>query len=984
MEIRLLGELELVRDGRALSLPASKRTRALLGFLAATGQPHLREKLCELFWEGPNDPRAALRWSLAKLRPLVGDRLQADRERVVLLGESDLTSVRRLDFASASSVELRDAALRFRGELLDGLDLPDCFRYQAWCTAEREAMRTLRLALYDSLVQKDAPEPALGWARTRLAVDPLSEAAHAQVVRCLERLGRGREALRHAEEARRMLTEELGGHLGGELERARQECLRAPIAETPAALPPEAHGAPLPATPAESPLVGRAAELAQLQEWTAVTAAGGPHGVGLLVGEPGIGKSRLLGELAVAMRAAGGRVFLGRAFEAEMLRPYGAWIDALKILDAAEIPTGLALLGSESTDRERLFDGTARLLASLARAGRPLLLVLDDVQWLDESSAALLHYAARALSDSRVLIACAARPGELADNRAVLQTVRALAKGGRLRRLDLGPLSGEAIHDLVGGVDVQRVMAASGGNPLYALEVASALRAGLPEGTLDHLLRERLDQVEGRARDLLPFAAALGHSLEPALLAATANLPAADLVAAADELERRGILRVATGGGWDFSHDLIRDAAYRSLSEPRRRLVHLQIAQALAELPDPDGARASQRAHHATLGGEYEAAARAWLQAGERCLRVFAQAEGEKAATRGLSLVEKLPHAQRAELEMPLYSVLLEARSGAACRDQVARISRAIVVAEAANRADRVQVGFYLLSYVGFRLQDFELAHQSILRSSEVARDTDPETSARAMASTARCLVLIERDIPRALKLAAEVEELARAHQLKLHEVPWALGMVHHYTGDLARASDEHQQALRLNQITQDQIAGCICLSELAAIELERRCFPEARAWAARAVELVDKIGEGSEGPFAAAIDALARYGAGEADKDTVERSLAVLFDIDAKALFSYSCNTLAELEWERGRPEEAAAAARRALEAAKVVERKSELALALALLCRIARASGDRKEAARFVEALQPLIDDGAVLSARARRHVSAVFAEGEKEWRS
>src|SRR6478752_4844785 len=86
LQIRVLGDIAVVRGGRAVPLPASKKTRALLGYLVATGTPHLRERLCELLWDGPDDPRAALRWSLSKLRPLVDEartpRLEADRERV--------------------------------------------------------------------------------------------------------------------------------------------------------------------------------------------------------------------------------------------------------------------------------------------------------------------------------------------------------------------------------------------------------------------------------------------------------------------------------------------------------------------------------------------------------------------------------------------------------------------------------------------------------------------------------------------------------------------------------------------------------------------------------------------------------------------------------------------------------------------------------------------------------------------------------------
>ena len=86
LRIRLFGTLELSRSTGALPLPASRRTRALLGYLAATAAPQSRSALCDLLWDGPDDPRASLRWSLTKLRPVVDDaavqRLVADRERV--------------------------------------------------------------------------------------------------------------------------------------------------------------------------------------------------------------------------------------------------------------------------------------------------------------------------------------------------------------------------------------------------------------------------------------------------------------------------------------------------------------------------------------------------------------------------------------------------------------------------------------------------------------------------------------------------------------------------------------------------------------------------------------------------------------------------------------------------------------------------------------------------------------------------------------
>src|SRR5215813_313704 len=154
VEVRVLGELEIWKDGASQSLPASRKTRALLGYLVVTGRPQLRERLCELFWDGPDDPRAALRWSLHKLRPLVDDaaqRLVADREHVgFVAGDAviDLARARAVgDPATASLDALRAAAALFRGDLLDGIELRDCLRFHEWLVAEREAARALRISI---------------------------------------------------------------------------------------------------------------------------------------------------------------------------------------------------------------------------------------------------------------------------------------------------------------------------------------------------------------------------------------------------------------------------------------------------------------------------------------------------------------------------------------------------------------------------------------------------------------------------------------------------------------------------------------------------------------------------------------------------------------------------------------------------------------------------------------------------------------------
>jgi DNA-binding SARP family transcriptional activator len=271
LEIRVLGELEVRRGGRLLTLPASKKTRALLGYLAATGRPHLREQLCGLLWDGPDDPRAALRWSLTKLRPLLDDaasegggpaddggpgaeagagrRLCADRERVGFEARGalvDLTRLRALAQAGGPTGEtaaldsLRAAAALLRGPLLEGLELPSSLRYHTWWRAERESARRLELTIRRALVERLArwPEEALGHARALLALDPLSEGSHLLVMKLLADLGRPREALAQYDECRRVLQSELQVSPSSEVERLRMALTARPSA------PPAAGAAP--------------------------------------------------------------------------------------------------------------------------------------------------------------------------------------------------------------------------------------------------------------------------------------------------------------------------------------------------------------------------------------------------------------------------------------------------------------------------------------------------------------------------------------------------------------------------------------------------------------------------------------------------------------------------------------------------------------------------------------------------------------------
>ena len=206
MDIQVLGDLEVSRDGDAVALPASRKTRALLAYLILTGRPHRRDRLCEMFFEIPDDPRAALRWSLTKLRPVVNDdkvtRLMADRERVAL----DVAEVRidlaqltdRIEQDELSLDALVNLVARLDEPLLAGMDMPDQPAFGRWLEGERAQVRKTAATAVGRLCQHPElpPEQALGWSERWLELAPYSQDAAAHRLATMRQHGDAIDALK--------------------------------------------------------------------------------------------------------------------------------------------------------------------------------------------------------------------------------------------------------------------------------------------------------------------------------------------------------------------------------------------------------------------------------------------------------------------------------------------------------------------------------------------------------------------------------------------------------------------------------------------------------------------------------------------------------------------------------------------------------------------------------------------------------------------
>ncbi len=994
--ICLLGELRVARAAGVVPLPASKRTRALLGYLVATGAAQLRQTLCDLLWDGPDDPRGALRWSLSKLRGVTDDdahqRLQADRERVAFAANDVDIDVRRVATllsgrGMAAPVDvLESAAGLLRGEFLDGLDLPSCHRFHHWCMAERERYGAMRRRVLAALMEqlRDDPSRALPHARALVTADPLSEVAHAKLIRVLTQSGRQHDAEQHCERTADLLRREVGTEAADALRAALREARR----KRPEATPRVTVTFPEPLVP-DRPvqvraLIGRDAEWRRILEITDNLSTP-PQPMLLILGEPGIGKSRLLEALASAAKDRGARTAFGRCFEAETVHPYGCFTDALRELPETLVPEELRGRFSlddsgpprqiEGGDRRQLLDRIAGLVRTLAEAS-PFVLVLDDLQWIDEASAALLHFLTRSAIPGLVL-AGAARRGELDDNHWAKRLFQSLTRDGLLERRSLEALSYEEVAALTGldaaSEDAAATFRFSGGNPLLALELARAHKEGadLQGQSLETLVADRVARLSEEERDALVWSAAFGRAVHPELLAACLGVGEGALMARLDRLVRYGLLQPTADGRLDFTHDLVRQGIYRLQSQPHRRVLHRQIARVLStvveEMPDLYG----HLVHHAGLAEDHATAVRACIAAAERCLRLLANAQALETADRGLAHLERLPAGkENIRQHIKLLELKLFASSGTTPRDtsgQLAALERATDAAVMAGLFSEAVTTLHARSWIYWRVNDAAGAKQMTLRAEKISRTADTATRCQQLANTGRCLLDVEASIPRALSLMGEAETMAEAHNLQFVELEWGRALAARWRGDLDEAAECMARALSFAKLGEDHRREAECIVWLATMELERGKLDEVDKVCDRGQQLLDQM-DRSRLPVITALRALAGLRRSEPEAPAqVAASLAELRSLDDKWRLAYVLNCEAASALERGDDDFTSAAAAEALANARIMQRPTEIVFAAAILAQIAARSDDAQEAATHIQEARALTAGGEI-GARGR----------------
>lgn len=990
LELRFLGNLKVIRNGESLELPPSRKTRALLAYLALNQRTFRREHLCELLWEIPDDPRGSLRWSLSKLRRLVDDsgsrRIVADRLGVGFDAADVDIDVAALDAFVGGDLDrcpieaLEDAAARYGGNPLEGLDLPNFHGFDAWCVAERERATQAQSRVLSTLVRRIVHEPAraLPHARALVRMNPYDEYARATLIRLLVDLGRVDQAGQQYKIGTRMLKEARATPSGA-LEAAfhgAPERAPADSNEPPPAPPPSPEPVLRETRPVAQAMFGRDAELERIAALLARVGRERSSTLVLIGGEPGIGKSRLLESAASLARDAGAWLLQASAYESESIRPFALWIDALRKVDSEAAASIFA--DGEHITRERLFGGLSDLVAEHART-RPVVLVFDNLHWCDESSAAALHYVARTNRDHAVLGLLAARSDEVRDNTPVMRALRGLKQAGLIDEIKLGPLAPEAVRALIRArsprADSERLSRECGGNPLLAIELARAEAAGDSGQSLGELVQERLARFDADGGEVLRWAAVLAPRIDAQTLSSITGLDWNRIGEVLETAARQSML-VPGERGFRFSHDLIARSIYAGISPARRRTMHRRIAEWLERDATLDHERAADLAHHASQSGDAALAARAMVCAGQLCLRFFANDEAFALARKGLQWVESLPPAERVCLTLDLREIMLTA---APLEDWQQSAREYAALAEQAldhGALSHARRGYYMASYVHWMHGNWSGAREGILQSERVARGGSDEEHVVGMAEAARCLAMIERDLVHADAMLMEAQALAQRRKLRHYSIPAALGMLRFHENRLEEAAELFMDARMLARSSGDRLSEFQAHEYLAMIEIERGCWQAAQAHCRSLIELGDKVREGSERPFAYALDALCRY-ALDGDDAGLDAALDAVRAADAKHRLAYALTRAALLDVERRRTGAAIRRAGEALACAEALDRASEVALARIALASACRARDDIDGYAEHVEALAVLEASPIAGWARERaaglRHVHA-----------
>ena len=562
------------------------------------------------------------------------------------------------------------------------------------------------------------------------------------------------------------------------------------------------------------PFVGREKELEELR--TALDLGAARRGsVFLITGEPGIGKTRLMQEVADVALNQGWRVLIGRCWEEGGAPAYWPWIQVVRAAGgeferlAAPIPDSAPGGADPDSVRFRLFDAATRFLLGAARL-RPLLIVLEDLHAADVSSLLLLRFVGEAIDQSPILVLGSYREGEsrVHEQGRLFGELLRVSHRITLRGLSVDEVetyAASVVGDRVARPVAPRLHAVSGGNPFFLGELVRLLAAnGLFERADERitdpmlrvpeevrtLIRRRVAGLSPEAMATLRVAAVIGRAFDLRVLDHISQLSTSRLLDVLSEAMEAGAL-VETGTRYSFVHELVRETLYEDLPASQRRELHLTIGRVLEELGRADvDEHLSEIAHHlaeAAPLGDPDTAVRYLVRAGDRASTLLAYEEAALDYGRALELLDAVEDAsaeRRGDLLLRLADAQWRAGDARAARssfEQATEVARRLGDSELLAHA---ALG-YVTALGGFLLfARFEIGGTGaglIEEALAALPDSDSPLRTRLLARLALEMYSANEPVERRVALSGEAIEMARRLDdseglvTALHARHWAL-----------------------------------------------------------------------------------------------------------------------------------------------------------------------------------------------------------------
>jgi DNA-binding SARP family transcriptional activator len=821
MEFRILGPLEVLDDGRAITVAGRKQRTLLAVLLLNANRVVSIDSLIDALWgeSPPGTAGKAIQVYVSQLRRLLGKgHLQTKTPGYVFKVESNELDLHRFEellhqakdpSCEAPAERLQSALALWRGPALEE------FAYESFARLELARIDELRLTCLEERIESDLTggrhAEIIGELEALVAEHPLRERLRGQLMLALYRSGRQAEALDVYQETRRVLVDELGIEPGKSLrERERAILQQDPsldLVSVPAEIPEGTDSS-------RSVFVGRDTELAELIAGLDAS-VGGRGGLFLLAGEPGIGKSRLAEELLREARLRGASVLAGRCWEAGGAPAYWPWVQSLRsYVEQCEREKLRAQLGSGAAEvaqivpelrelfpaleepglesegaRFRLFDSTARFLQSAA-ADQPILLVLDDLHAADEPSLLLLRFVAGELGGSRILLVGTYRDVDPTVRDPLASTLAELARESVTRRIELRGLTEQDVGryiELSAGTKapaqlVTTIHEETEGNPLFVGEVVRLLATegrlpkvdvpslwtlGIPQGVRE-VIGRRVRRLSPDCTRVLTLASVVGREFGLDVVQQLSEVSGEQLLEVLDEALAARVLAPVPGarGRLRFAHALIRETLYDQLSTPRRLLLHHRVGEALEEFyaQDPEPHLAELAYHFSEASGaDVDKALMYAERAGDRAVALLAFEEAARLydlALETLELRQRATPLTRCELLLKLGEV--QARAGAPAVEstflEAAEIARAAGAPELLARAALGSGGRFVWVVSGF------MPDHVVALLEDAVQALGPEESAVRARLLARlaCALRDQPDSGRCAELSAQAVQLAR------------------------------------------------------------------------------------------------------------------------------------------------------------------------------------------------------------------------------